>query len=90
MPVSDSNANLHQGLQVPSLPYGHIYHPRGGLVEEVRIARKFFPQFAHKLQSYVNESCELVAGNCDSPYVEVQGAAEEKEQSRNRKVTVDL
>ena len=90
VPVSDTNANLHQGLQVPSLPYGHIYHPSGGLVEEDRIARKFFPQFAHKVQSYVNGSCDLVDGECHSPYVDVPDAAEEKDQPMGRRASVEL
>lgn len=90
VPVSDTNANLHQGLQVPSLPYGHIYHPSGGLVEEDRIARKFFPQFAHKVLSYVNGSCDLVDGECHSPYVDVPDAAEEKDQPMGRRASVEL
>jgi hypothetical protein len=84
VPVTDTNANLHQGLQVPSLPYGHIYHPSGGLVEEVRISRQFFPQFVQKLQSYVNEYCET-SEDCANPYNQVQGAAEEKEQAMERR-----
>ena len=69
VPVTDRNTNLHQGLGVPSLPYGHIYHPTGGLVEEVRMTRKFVPHFARKLQSYVMGSCELQAvGDVKSPY----------------------
>ena len=37
VPVTPANANLHQGLGVPSLPYGHIYQPGLGLVEELII-----------------------------------------------------
>ena len=71
VPVTEQNANLHQGLGVPSLPFGHIYHPHGGLVEEVRMSRKFIPQFATKLQSYVSGSCDLQGvGVCTSPYKE--------------------
>jgi thiol-disulfide isomerase/thioredoxin len=59
VPVTQENAKLHQGLGVPSLPYGHIYHPQGGLVEEVRISRKQIGEFHHKLQSYVLGRCDL-------------------------------
>merc|ERR1711937_295368 len=52
VPITAENTNLHQALGVPTLPYGHIYHPEGGLVEELRIVRKFFPAFAHKLDCY--------------------------------------
>jgi thiol-disulfide isomerase/thioredoxin len=69
VPVTDQNANLHQGLGVTSLPFGHIYHPTGGLVEEVRMIRKNVPHFARKLQSYVRGSCELQGvGEVTSPY----------------------
>jgi thiol-disulfide isomerase/thioredoxin len=69
VPVTDKNANLHQGLGVPSLPFGHIYHPTGGLVEEQSMNRKSIPYFALKLQSYVKGSCELSAvGDATCPY----------------------
>jgi thiol-disulfide isomerase/thioredoxin len=69
VPVTNRNTNLHQGLNVPSLPFGHLYHPKGGLVEELRITRPFISQFAKKLQTYVTGSCELKAiGDCSSPY----------------------
>ena len=67
--VTNKNTNLQQGLAVPSLPFGHIYHPTGGLVEEVRLTRKFVSHFARKLQSYVAGSCELQGvGDATSPY----------------------
>lgn len=54
VPVTPENANLHQGLGVPSLPYSHIYHPTGRLVEELKISKKHFPYFARKLKTYVD------------------------------------
>ena len=68
VPVTESNANLHQGLGIPSLPFGHIYSPEGGLVEELKITRPYIPQFTHKLQSYITGSCDLVNGDVTSPY----------------------
>ena len=69
VPVTNQNTDLHQGLAVSSLPFGHIYHPTGGLVEEVRLTRKFASHFARKLQSYVAGSCELQGvGDATSPY----------------------
>eukprot|EP00979_Chaetoceros_neogracilis_P016049 scaffold6860_cov297-Chaetoceros_neogracile.AAC.47 len=59
VPVTAENANLHQGLGVTSLPFGHIYHPTGGLVEEIKISKKFFPNFARVLKSYVNGLCDV-------------------------------
>jgi len=59
VPVSDKNAPLHQGLGVPSLPFGHIYHPESGLVEELKLTRKHVPCFERRLDSYRTGSCVL-------------------------------
>lgn len=59
VPVTQENTNLHQGLKVPSLPFGHIYHPYGGLVEEKRISRRYFSSFAKSLKSYTDGQCDL-------------------------------
>ncbi|CAB9517553.1 Thioredoxin [Seminavis robusta] len=59
VPVLPENANLHQGLGVPSLPYGHIYHPNGGLVEELRMTKKHMPEFAQTLQWHIEGRCDL-------------------------------
>jgi len=59
VPATNTNANLHQGLGVPSLPYGHIYHPSGGLVEELKLSRKYFPYFTQTLQTYIDGQCDI-------------------------------
>jgi hypothetical protein len=59
VPVTNDNANLHQGLGVPSLPFGHIYHPSAGLVEELKLTRKFFPVYEQSLHSYYTGSCDI-------------------------------
>lgn len=59
VPVTESNAALHQGLGVPSLPYGHIYHPQGGLMEEMNLTRKDIPEFREKLHAYTDGHCAL-------------------------------
>ena len=46
-------------LGVTSLPFGHIYHPTGGLVEELKISKKYFPKFARVLKSYVEGLCDI-------------------------------
>ena len=68
VPVTEGNANLHQGLGVPSLPFGHIYSPNCGLVEELKITRQHFPMFVRKLQSYVKGYCDLIDDRASSPY----------------------
>mmetsp|Transcript_12795 Transcript_12795/g.24321 ORF Transcript_12795/g.24321 Transcript_12795/m.24321 type:complete len:218 (+) Transcript_12795:266-919(+) len=60
VPLNAETGVLHQGLRVPSLPFGHIYHPEGGLVEERRISKKFFKEFKDQvLKSYVNGYCPV-------------------------------
>jgi thiol-disulfide isomerase/thioredoxin len=68
VPVNEENAALHQGLQVPSLPYCHIYEPSTGLVEELKISRQHIADFANKLQSYVVGSCALENMSTASPF----------------------
>ncbi|EED89478.1 hypothetical protein THAPSDRAFT_263903, partial [Thalassiosira pseudonana CCMP1335] len=57
VPVTNENANLHQGLEVPSLPYGHIYYPGAGLVEELKISKKYFPNLVRMVRWYDTGSC---------------------------------
>jgi thiol-disulfide isomerase/thioredoxin len=58
-PVTKDNAVLHQGLGVPSLPYGHIYHSKVGLVEEMKLNKNVFTTFENTLASYVNGYCTV-------------------------------
>ena len=57
--MTNDNANLHQGLEVPSLPYGHIYHPISGLVEEMKISRKYFHNLVRMVKWYEDGMCNL-------------------------------
>jgi len=59
VPLTKTNAFLHQGLGVPSIPYGHIYHPDAGLLEEQSVSKKNFKSFKAKLNSYIIGSCDL-------------------------------
>lgn len=61
VPLNKENAFLHEGLGVPSLPYGHIYHPTAGLVEErkINLKKKEFATFEHVLKTYVDGECAV-------------------------------
>lgn len=59
VPVTNDNVNLHQGLEVPSLPYGHIYYPNAGLVEEMKISKKYFHNLVKCVRWYDAGECEL-------------------------------
>jgi len=69
VPVLEENASLHQGLDVPSVPYLHLYtseDPR--LVEEKKMTRKRLSGFQKCLCDYEKEYCSLehLAGADDS------------------------
>lgn len=61
VPLTKDNAFLHEGLGIPSLPYGHIYHPTAGLVEErkINLKKKEFATFEDVLQTYVQGECPV-------------------------------
>jgi hypothetical protein len=59
IPVSPDNSNLHQGFGIQTLPFGHVYYPHAGLVEEMVISRKHFPKFVRILQTYSEGQCLL-------------------------------
>lgn len=60
VPVIPENANLHQGLDVPSVPYLHLYTPEDPrLVEEKRMTRKRLSGFQKLLCDYEQGYCSL-------------------------------
>jgi thiol-disulfide isomerase/thioredoxin len=59
VPVTNENVNLHQGLEIPSLPYGHIYYPNAGLVEELKISKQYFPNLVKMVRWYDVGACGL-------------------------------
>lgn len=70
VPVTDTTATIHQGLEVPTLPYAHIYHPSVGLVHEGRLTRKDMASFSSVLKSYVDGSCQVTSEDAsENPYL---------------------
>jgi thiol-disulfide isomerase/thioredoxin len=74
VPLTKENAYLHKGLEVPSLPFGHLYHPDVGLVEERKISKDKFNEFKNILKTYVD-------GECKVKYPEEEPAKEEEVES---------
>jgi thiol-disulfide isomerase/thioredoxin len=68
VPALNDNTALHQGLGVPSVPYVHLYHQEGGLVEEQKLKRAQLSAFHKKLEDYEQESCSLLRGERWSPF----------------------
>lgn len=52
VPVTESNANLHKGLGIESVPFAHVYHPERGLVEETKLSRETFSDFTELVEKH--------------------------------------
>ena len=65
VPLTKDTAYLQQGLDVPSVPFAHIYHPEAGLVEEMKVSKPHFSKFAKKLNEYVVGSCDVPEEEAD-------------------------
>jgi thiol:disulfide interchange protein len=78
VPALKDNTALHQGLGVPSVPYIHLFHPEGGLVEEQRFLRAQLSAFHKKLEDYQQESCSLLRGERWSPFYPYDSIPTEK------------
>jgi len=60
VPVLAENASLHQGLDVPSVPFLHLYTPEDPrLVEEKKMTRKRLSGFQKLLCDYEKGHCSL-------------------------------
>lgn len=59
IPVLEDNANLHQGLEVPSVPYLHLYLSDSQLAEETKLNRKRMSAVHKMLQDYQQGECSL-------------------------------
>jgi thiol-disulfide isomerase/thioredoxin len=59
IPVVEDNANLHQGLGVPSVPYVQLYLPDFHLAEEGKLNRRMISSFHKQLLDYELGYCSL-------------------------------
>ena len=59
LPTTKDNSFLHEGLGVETFPFGHIYHPDAGLVEELKINKKVFGDFERTLKYYIDGKGEV-------------------------------
>ena len=57
--VQDRNDMIPYGLDVPATPYGMIWHPGAGLVEQSAIPRRQFSKFKRILKWYAKGECDL-------------------------------
>ncbi|KAL7532834.1 hypothetical protein ACHAWF_004265 [Thalassiosira exigua] len=59
VPLNKDTKVLHDALEVPSLPWTHIYHPDAGLVEERKVSRQYIDEVRKCLRCYVYGECDL-------------------------------
>jgi thiol-disulfide isomerase/thioredoxin len=61
--VQAENADLHRGLNVPSIPFSKIYYPTAGLVEEMKISKKDWSTYERIIATYVQTFCTFEDGH---------------------------
>jgi len=90
VPISEeANKLLVAGLGVPAIPYGHVYHPTAGLVEERSMNKKYFGDFSRIVDSYTQDGCALAddvdpyTGVYESPYQKYDTAASTSSANRS-------
>jgi len=92
LPMSDSTRALIGGLGVSAIPYGHVYHPTAGLVEEKSMNKQYFVDFASIVDSYAHGECPLpdevdpYSGVYESPYHRYRGQQRKQEQQEERQL----
>ena len=68
--VKDRNDMIPYGLDVPATPYGMIWHPGAGLVEQSAIPRRQFSKFKKILKWYAKGECDLPEEFFSNPHNE--------------------
>jgi thiol-disulfide isomerase/thioredoxin len=58
--VPNVNDAFIAGMNIPSVPYVHMYHPQLGLIEQLKFKPQTAKDFEQILQSYLVGSCPLV------------------------------
>ena len=69
VPLNKHTSILHEALEVPSLPWTHIYHPDAGLVEERAVSKKYINEVRKTLRCYVYGECDLEDATADCKQV---------------------
>ena len=55
VPLTESNSKFLKALGIPKFPFGHLYDPEKGLVEELPMLRKLVPKFEERLVSRMSK-----------------------------------
>lgn len=60
IPISKENEELRDVLNIVSVPFGHIYHPTAGLMEELQMGKRFWNDFQDIFYRYTKGVCEVL------------------------------
>lgn len=68
--LTDTNKKFIEelGIGITSIPYGGIYHPEAGLVEQMKISANWFTDFEKIVVDYTEGVCALPETNNDGMY----------------------
>lgn len=66
--ITEKNVLLGEQLRIPGVPFGQIYLPGIGLVEELLMSRRHMAKFRKVLGWYVNEQCEIPEEFYENPH----------------------
>jgi thiol-disulfide isomerase/thioredoxin len=65
--ITEKNS-LGEQLEIPGVPFGQIYLPGIGLVEELLMSRRHMAKFRKVLGWYVDEKCEIPEEFFENPH----------------------
>lgn len=59
IPITKDNPDVQKEMDIYAVPFGHIYYPSEGLVEEVKMSKAHWSDFEDIFYSYMNNSCDV-------------------------------
>jgi hypothetical protein len=55
----DNQEEITKEFDIKSVPFGHIVHPQGGLVERLHMGKMYWDQFEDTFYTYVRGYCDV-------------------------------
>lgn len=59
IPITKDNPDVQKEMNIYAVPFGHIYYPTTGLVEEVKMSKTHWSDFEDIFYSYMNHACDV-------------------------------
>lgn len=57
--IAKETEEIRNALDIVSVPFGHIYHPTAGLMEELNMGRRFWSDFEDVFHRYTKGLCDV-------------------------------